>query len=95
VVVEVLGGIEPARTLVLAALTTGTPVVTANKSLLAAHGDELFDAASQRAPALRGERPRGRPIPRRLPAPAARAIGGGCPGHREWHQQLHPLAHRR
>jgi len=46
VVVEVLGGLEPARTLVLEALTRGIPVVTANKSLLAAHGDELFDAAS-------------------------------------------------
>ncbi|MGH9372767.1 MAG: homoserine dehydrogenase, partial [Vicinamibacterales bacterium] len=45
VVVEVLGGLEPARTLVLAALERGTPVVTANKSLLAAHGDELFEAA--------------------------------------------------
>jgi homoserine dehydrogenase len=53
VVVELLGGVEPARTLVLAALASGTPVVTANKSLLAAHGDELFDAASRaRTPLL-------------------------------------------
>ena len=47
VLVEVLGGLEPARTIVLAALESGVPVVTANKSLLAAHGDELFEAASQ------------------------------------------------
>ncbi len=47
VVVEVIGGIEPARELVLAALAAGKPVVTANKELLANHGAELFDAASQ------------------------------------------------
>lgn len=45
VVVEVMGGIEPARSLVLAALASGKPVVTANKALLAAHGPELFAAA--------------------------------------------------
>ena len=45
VVVEVMGGIEPARTLVLAALGAGKPVITANKALLAAHGAELFAAA--------------------------------------------------
>ena len=45
VVVEVMGGIVPARDLVLAALRAGKPVVTANKALLAAHGPELFAAA--------------------------------------------------
>ncbi len=44
-VVELMGGIEPARTLVLAALRSGTPVVTANKQLLSQHGEELWDAA--------------------------------------------------
>jgi len=44
-VVEVMGGIEPARTLILAALAAGKPVVTANKALLAAAGAELFSAA--------------------------------------------------
>ena len=44
-VVEVMGGIEPARTLILTALEAGKPVVTANKELLATHGAELFDAA--------------------------------------------------
>ena len=47
VVVEVLGGIEPARSAILAALARKIPVVTANKSLLAAHGDELFAAAAR------------------------------------------------
>jgi homoserine dehydrogenase len=45
VVVEVMGGIEPARELILAALAGGKPVVTANKELLANHGTELFAAA--------------------------------------------------
>jgi homoserine dehydrogenase len=46
VVVEVIGGIEPARTLILTALKSGKPVITANKELLANCGDELFEAAS-------------------------------------------------
>ncbi len=45
VVVEVIGGIEPARELTLAAIKAGKPVVTANKELLANHGAELFAAA--------------------------------------------------
>jgi homoserine dehydrogenase len=45
VIVEVLGGLEPARTIVLRAINRGIPVVTANKSLLAHHGDEIIDAA--------------------------------------------------
>ena len=46
VVVEVMGGIEPARELILAAMAAGKPVVTANKELLANHGAELFAAAN-------------------------------------------------
>jgi len=45
VVVELMGGISPARELILAALANGASVVTANKALLAAHGPELFEAA--------------------------------------------------
>lgn len=44
-VVEVIGGIEPARQLILDALAAGKPVVTANKELLANHGAELFAAS--------------------------------------------------
>jgi len=44
-VVEVMGGIEPAREVILAALAAGKPVVTANKALVARHGAELFTAA--------------------------------------------------
>ena len=46
-VVEVVGGVEPARTLVLTALESGKPVVTANKELLADCGAELFEAAAK------------------------------------------------
>ena len=45
ILVELIGGIEPARTLLLAALKSGKSVVTANKALLATHGKELFEAA--------------------------------------------------
>jgi homoserine dehydrogenase len=48
VVVEVIGGIEPARSLILAALGQGKPVITANKELLANFGRELFEAAEDR-----------------------------------------------
>jgi homoserine dehydrogenase len=46
VVVEVIGGIEPARSLIVDALKAGKPVVTANKELLANVGAELFETAS-------------------------------------------------
>jgi len=46
-IVEVIGGLQPAKDLVLAALKAGKPVVTANKELMAAHGAELFDAAAK------------------------------------------------
>jgi homoserine dehydrogenase len=55
VVVEVLGGVEPAYSLVRRALDRGIPVVTANKSLIAACGEELAQLARRRATALRFE----------------------------------------
>ena len=45
IVVELIGGYEPAHTLALQAIRRGKHVVTANKALLARHGNELFDAA--------------------------------------------------
>src|SRR4051795_10321054 len=45
VVVEVIGGIEPARELIIEALKAGKPVVTANKELLANVGRDLFETA--------------------------------------------------
>jgi homoserine dehydrogenase len=47
VVVETIGGIEPAKTLLLQALRRGASVVTANKALLAEHGPELYVAADE------------------------------------------------
>ena len=47
IVIELVGGTTIAKTMVLAALKLGKPVITANKALLAAHGPELFAAASQ------------------------------------------------
>jgi homoserine dehydrogenase len=55
VVVELIGGTDPAHDHVLAALRSGKPVVTANKQLLAQHGDELFAAAREAGVQLRFE----------------------------------------
>src|SRR5215831_16218537 len=48
IVVELIGGIEPARTFILQAIASGKHVVTANKALLARHGNEIFAAAHAR-----------------------------------------------
>ena len=63
VIVEVMGGDEPARTLVAAALSAGKSVVTANKHLIAHHGPELESIARRTGAALRFEA----------------AVGGGIP----------------
>jgi homoserine dehydrogenase len=55
IVVELIGGTEPAREHVLAALCSGRHVVTANKQLIAQHGDELFEAARAAGVQLRFE----------------------------------------
>ncbi|MYM36218.1 homoserine dehydrogenase [Duganella sp. FT50W] len=48
IVVELIGGYDEARTLVLQAIANGKHVVTANKALLAVHGNEIFKAAQDR-----------------------------------------------
>lgn len=63
VVVELIGGYEPARSFLLKAIAGGKHVVTANKALLATHGDELFRAAAEKGVALLFEA----------------AVGGGIP----------------
>ncbi|MHB8420125.1 MAG: homoserine dehydrogenase [Myxococcales bacterium] len=55
VVVELMGGVEPASAVVTAALEAGKPVVTANKLLLAERGEELFSLAASRGVPLRFE----------------------------------------
>jgi len=72
VVVETIGGIEPARSLVLDALKTGKPVVTANKELLANVGADLFSAAEAAGVDLLFEA----------------AVGGGIPLIRPLRQSL-------
>lgn len=62
-VVELMGGVEPARTLILKALAAGKPVVSANKALIAAHGPELFSAAADAG----------------VPLLFEAAVGGGIP----------------
>ena len=47
IVIELMGGVEPARGLILRAIEGGADVVTGNKALIAAHGPELADAAEQ------------------------------------------------
>ena len=54
-VVELMGGTDPARQFVLDALRAGRPVVSANKQLLAQHGDELFAVAREAGVQLRFE----------------------------------------
>jgi homoserine dehydrogenase len=63
VIVELVGGIEPARTLIAAALGAGKPVVTANKAVVAQHGPELEAVARRTGAAFRFEA----------------AVGGGIP----------------
>lgn len=62
-VVEVMGGLEPAGDLILAALEAGKPVITANKELIAARGPELIAAAERRG----------------VPLLFEAAVGGGIP----------------
>jgi homoserine dehydrogenase len=47
IVIELVGGTTIAKTMILAALKLGKPVITANKALLSAHGEELFAAAKK------------------------------------------------
>jgi homoserine dehydrogenase len=55
IVVELIGGTDPARDYVLRAMRSGRHVVSANKQLIAQHGDELFDAAREAGVQLRFE----------------------------------------
>ena len=57
VVLELLGGMDPAKELILRAFALGKPVVTANKELLANAGKELFDAADAASRDIRFRRP--------------------------------------
>ena len=73
-VVELMGGIEPARTLILEALRAGKPVVSANKALIALHGPELFAAAADAGVSLLFEAAVGGGIP--LIRPLSESLAG-------------------
>ena len=81
-VVEVVGGIEPARTLIRQAISAGKPVVTANKELLANCGAELFAAAEEAGldllfeAAVAGAIPLIRPLRESLVAEPVRRVMG-------------------
>ena len=63
VVIELIGGYEPAKTFVLKAIEKGKHIVTANKALLALHGDEIYAAAARKGVEVQFEA----------------AVGGGIP----------------
>jgi len=63
VVIELIGGYEPARTFILKAIANEKHVVTANKALLAKHGDEILAAAEKAGVAIRFEAAVGGAIP--------------------------------
>lgn len=73
-VVELMGGVEPARQLVLAALDLGKPVITANKELLSLHGPELFARAADKGVSLLFEAAVGGGIP--LIRPLSESLAG-------------------
>ena len=62
-IVEVMGGLDPAREYILRALSAGKHVVTANKSLLAQHGEEIYEAARAGGAQLRFEAAVGGVVP--------------------------------
>jgi homoserine dehydrogenase len=79
IVVELIGGYEPARSLVLEALEHDKHVVTANKALLALHGNEIFDAARRMGTMVAFEAAVGGGIP------IIKALREGLTGNRiEW-----------
>jgi homoserine dehydrogenase len=63
IIVELMGGIEPARSLILEAVALGKPVVTANKALLAEHWEEIFSAVTRQGSDLSFEASVGGGIP--------------------------------
>jgi homoserine dehydrogenase len=74
IVLELLGGMEPAKQLILASFASGKPVVTANKELLANAGKELFDAADTASRDIRFEASVAGGIP--LIAPLKESLAG-------------------
>ena len=91
-IVELMGGLEPARDYLLRAMRAGRHIVTANKQLLSHHGEELWEAArvAGRAAALRGGGRRRRAGHPRAPGVAGRRHDRSRARDRQRHHQLHP-----
>ena len=92
--IELVGGLEPARTFILRALAAGKHVVTANKALLAHHGAELFEEARRHGVMLGFEAAvaGGIPLIRAVKDGLRRQPGAVAVRHRQRHLQLHPDA---
>ncbi len=73
-VVELMGGVDPARQLLLSALDLGKPVITANKELLSLHGPQLFARAADKGVSLLFEAAVGGGIP--LIRPLSESLAG-------------------
>jgi homoserine dehydrogenase len=74
IVVEVIGGLEPARSLILRAIAAGKPVVTANKAVIARYGEEIAAAAAERGVYVLIEAAVGGGIP--IIEPLKQSLGG-------------------
>ncbi len=91
-IVELMGGIEPAREYVLAAMRAGRHVVSANKQLLSQHGEELWACAREHGVQLRFEGAVAGVVPviRDAAGVARRVARRAHPRDRQRHDQLHP-----
>ena len=91
-VIELMGGIEPARTLILSAMRNGACVVTGNKALLAQDGPTLYEEADKAGVQLSYEAAVAGAIP--ILRPIRDSLSGDritrVLGHRQRHHQLHP-----
>ena len=74
IVVEVMGGLEPARSLILRAIAAGKPVVTANQAVIARYGEEIAAAAAQKGVYVLIEAAVGGGIP--IIEPLKQSLGG-------------------
>ena len=89
IVVELIGGIEPAKSFLLEAIERKKHVITANKALLASHGTELFRAAEEGGVQIGFEASCDggsvvRPLRTRAQSPAARTVAATASGSDSW-----------
>ncbi|MEI3503381.1 MAG: Gfo/Idh/MocA family oxidoreductase [Anaerovoracaceae bacterium] len=90
IVIELIGGIEPATTFMLTAMEHGKHVVTANKAAVAANYDKLMDTAKKWCYAqIRSQRRRRHPDPGNTHRPAESQEIRRSPGYTEWNYQLY------